>query len=259
MWSWDPWFLRGVFLPGSLSLCAVWVFVRVCSFSFYGLSCPFFFFFCSTMDNDHDGNDWIRVLVLHCCAYLTHLSYCRCYSVVTVFAVSWCLVFDLSFVVCYCYTSIHRDTLIQAVDTCLSSKVVSQNCETISPMAVDAVLGIIDAANATNVDLRDIKASFFSRHQPDDGQGQFFTSVLHVVKITIFFVFPHRIERTDGLIKSCVNSHRTRVPDRWDFLPTCGFSAKFCKEQSTSLLAPSNAESAWVLSMRRARRRVHGI
>ena len=51
-----------------------------------------------------------------------------------------------------------RDTLIQAVDTCLSSKVVSQNCDTISPMAVDAVMGIIDPVTATNVDLRDIKA-----------------------------------------------------------------------------------------------------
>lgn len=51
-----------------------------------------------------------------------------------------------------------REMLIQAVDTCLSSKVVSQNCETISPMAVDAVLGIIDPLTATNVDLRDIKA-----------------------------------------------------------------------------------------------------
>lgn len=53
----------------------------------------------------------------------------------------------------------YREMLIQAVDTCLSSKVVSQNCETISPMAVDAVLGIIDAASATNVDLRDIKVN----------------------------------------------------------------------------------------------------
>lgn len=52
-----------------------------------------------------------------------------------------------------------RETLIQAVDTCLSSKVVSQNCETISPMAVDAVLGIIDPSTATNVDLRDIKVN----------------------------------------------------------------------------------------------------
>ncbi|CAM9407343.1 unnamed protein product, partial [Choristocarpus tenellus] len=47
--------------------------------------------------------------------------------------------------------------LIQAVDTCLSSKVVSQNCETISPMAVDAVLGIVDSKTAVNVDLRDVK------------------------------------------------------------------------------------------------------
>lgn len=52
-----------------------------------------------------------------------------------------------------------RETLIQAVDTCLSSKVVSQNCETISPMAVDAALGIIDPSTATNVDLRDIKVN----------------------------------------------------------------------------------------------------
>lgn len=50
-----------------------------------------------------------------------------------------------------------RETLIKAVDTCLSSKVVSQNCDTISPMAVDAVLGIIDPLTDTNVDLRDIK------------------------------------------------------------------------------------------------------
>lgn len=51
--------------------------------------------------------------------------------------------------------------LIQAVDTCLSSKVVSQNTETISPMAVDAVLGIIDPLTAKNVDLRDIKVRPF--------------------------------------------------------------------------------------------------
>lgn len=52
------------------------------------------------------------------------------------------------------------------MDTCLSSKVVSQNCETISPMAVDAVLGIIDPETATNVDLRDIKV------KTDPGKGR---------------------------------------------------------------------------------------
>jgi T-complex protein 1 subunit delta len=50
-----------------------------------------------------------------------------------------------------------RDTLIHAVDTCLSSKVVGQNADTISPLAVDAVLGVIDTKTATNVDLRNIK------------------------------------------------------------------------------------------------------
>jgi T-complex protein 1 subunit delta len=35
--------------------------------------------------------------------------------------------------------------------------VVSQNSDILSPIAVDAVLSIIDAATATNVDLNDIK------------------------------------------------------------------------------------------------------
>jgi len=51
----------------------------------------------------------------------------------------------------------NRETLIQCVNTSLSSKVVSANSELLSPMAVDAVLRIIDTNNATNVDLKDIK------------------------------------------------------------------------------------------------------
>mmetsp|Transcript_26538 Transcript_26538/g.85852 ORF Transcript_26538/g.85852 Transcript_26538/m.85852 type:complete len:597 (+) Transcript_26538:74-1864(+) len=50
-----------------------------------------------------------------------------------------------------------RATLVDAVSTCLSSKVVSQNSETLSPIAVDAVLSIIDPATSTSVDLKDIK------------------------------------------------------------------------------------------------------
>jgi T-complex protein 1 subunit delta len=42
-----------------------------------------------------------------------------------------------------------RDALIAAVNTCLSSKVVSQNSDTISPIAVDAVLTVIDVDTAT--------------------------------------------------------------------------------------------------------------
>jgi T-complex protein 1 subunit delta len=43
------------------------------------------------------------------------------------------------------------------VNTSLSSKVVSSNCDLLSPMAVDAVLKIIDPTTATNVDLKDIR------------------------------------------------------------------------------------------------------
>jgi T-complex protein 1 subunit delta len=52
----------------------------------------------------------------------------------------------------------NRESLISAVNTCLSSKVVNQNTESLAPIAVDSVLGIIEnAETAVNVDLRDIR------------------------------------------------------------------------------------------------------
>lgn len=51
----------------------------------------------------------------------------------------------------------NRETLIECVNTSLSSKVVSSYSELFSPMAVDAVLKVIDTKSATNVDLKDIK------------------------------------------------------------------------------------------------------
>jgi len=50
-----------------------------------------------------------------------------------------------------------RSDLINTVTTCLSSKVVFQNSEVLGPIAVDAVLNVIDANTAVNVDLNDIK------------------------------------------------------------------------------------------------------
>jgi T-complex protein 1 subunit delta len=47
--------------------------------------------------------------------------------------------------------------LIECVNTSLSSKVVSSNCDLLSPMAVDAVMKIIDPKTADNVDLKDIR------------------------------------------------------------------------------------------------------
>lgn len=51
----------------------------------------------------------------------------------------------------------NRETLIECVNTSLSSKVVASNCELLSPMAVDAILKVIDPQTAVNVDLKDIK------------------------------------------------------------------------------------------------------
>jgi len=49
-----------------------------------------------------------------------------------------------------------RDSLIKAASTSLNSKVISNNAGLLAPLAVDALLGVIDATTATNVDLRDI-------------------------------------------------------------------------------------------------------
>jgi T-complex protein 1 subunit delta len=51
----------------------------------------------------------------------------------------------------------NREMMINAVNTCLSSKIIHQNAETLAPMAVDAVLSVIDPNTATNVDLNNIK------------------------------------------------------------------------------------------------------
>jgi len=48
-------------------------------------------------------------------------------------------------------------SLIKCVTTALSSKVVSSNSELLAPIAVQAVLKIIDSKQATTVDLKDIK------------------------------------------------------------------------------------------------------
>jgi T-complex protein 1 subunit delta len=50
-----------------------------------------------------------------------------------------------------------RQSLLQSATTSLNSKVVSQHSSLLSPIAVDAVLKVINPNVATNVDLRDIK------------------------------------------------------------------------------------------------------
>jgi len=49
-----------------------------------------------------------------------------------------------------------RDTLIKAASTSLNSKVISNNAKLLAPLAVDAMLSVIDPGTSNNVDLRDI-------------------------------------------------------------------------------------------------------
>jgi len=50
-----------------------------------------------------------------------------------------------------------RETLLNSSNTALNSKVVSQYSNILSPIAVDAVLKIIDPKTATNVDLSNVR------------------------------------------------------------------------------------------------------
>eukprot|EP01112_Ceratiomyxa_fruticulosa_P005588 TRINITY_DN1628_c0_g1_i2.p1 TRINITY_DN1628_c0_g1~~TRINITY_DN1628_c0_g1_i2.p1 ORF type:complete len:527 (+),score=109.15 TRINITY_DN1628_c0_g1_i2:197-1777(+) len=50
-----------------------------------------------------------------------------------------------------------RESLLKSATTALNSKVVSQYSTIIAPIAVDAVLSVIDPRTATNVNLKDIK------------------------------------------------------------------------------------------------------
>jgi len=51
----------------------------------------------------------------------------------------------------------NREQLLQSASTSLNSKVVSQNAEQLAPIAVDAVLKVIDPLDTTNVDLNNIR------------------------------------------------------------------------------------------------------
>ncbi|CAG8645334.1 14645_t:CDS:10 [Rhizophagus irregularis] len=50
-----------------------------------------------------------------------------------------------------------KNSLLRAASTSLNSKIVSQYSGLLAPIAVDAVLRVIDPATATNVDLKDIR------------------------------------------------------------------------------------------------------
>jgi len=93
-----------------------------------------------------------------------------------------------------------REILIQNCVTCLSSKVVSNNSDTLAPMAVDAVMKIINKEKDDNVDLNNIKVAMKLGGTVDDSElidGLVFCNN----KISHFAGGPSRIENAKiGLI-----------------------------------------------------------
>jgi len=102
-----------------------------------------------------------------------------------------------------------REILIQNCVTCLSSKVVSANSDVLAPMAVDAVLKIIDKENDTNVDLNNIKVSMKLGGTVDDSElidGLCFTEN----QVSHFAGGPTRVtDAKIGVIQFCMSAPKT--------------------------------------------------
>ena len=102
-----------------------------------------------------------------------------------------------------------RDILISNCVTCLSSKVVSNNSDILAPMAVDAVLRIIDKETAENVDLKNIRVSMKIGGTVDDSElieGLCFTNN----KVSHFAGGPGRIvDAKIGVIQFCLSAPKT--------------------------------------------------
>eukprot|EP00921_Rhytidocystis_pertsovi_P021903 GHVQ01035051.1.p2 GENE.GHVQ01035051.1~~GHVQ01035051.1.p2 ORF type:complete len:547 (+),score=74.28 GHVQ01035051.1:262-1902(+) len=102
-----------------------------------------------------------------------------------------------------------RDCLIKASSTALNSKVVCQNAPLLAPMAVDAVLKVIDVNTAVNVDLNDIRVVKKIGGTVDDTElvnGLVFTNQ----KVARRAGGPTRIANAKiGLIQFCLSTPKT--------------------------------------------------
>lgn len=100
-----------------------------------------------------------------------------------------------------------RDSLLKSATTALNSKVVCQHASQLAPIAVDAVLQVVDAAKDTNVDLRDIKIIKKLGGTVEDTElvdGLVFTQKLAGSG------GPHRVEKAKiGLIQFCISPPKT--------------------------------------------------
>ncbi|KAF6211305.1 hypothetical protein GE061_014422 [Apolygus lucorum] len=100
-----------------------------------------------------------------------------------------------------------RESLVKSASTSLNSKVVSQHSTTLAPLAVQAVLKVIDPKNDTNVDLKDVKVIKKLGGTVEDTElieGLVFTSRSANVN------GPKRLEKVKiGLIQFCISPPKT--------------------------------------------------
>jgi T-complex protein 1 subunit delta len=102
-----------------------------------------------------------------------------------------------------------RQSLLQSASTSLNSKVVSQHSSLLSPLAVDAVLKVIDPLTATNVDLRDIKLLKKLGGTVEDTE---LIEGLVLDQKTSGYDGPKKIEKAKiGLIQFCISPPKTDV------------------------------------------------
>jgi len=102
----------------------------------------------------------------------------------------------------------NREQLIQAASTSLNSKVVAQQSDFLSPLAVDAVLKVIDPKTATNVNLEDIRLVKKLGASVDD--TEMVDGLVLTQKIARAAGGPTRIKDAKiGLIQFCLSAPKT--------------------------------------------------
>mmetsp|Transcript_60409 Transcript_60409/g.128039 ORF Transcript_60409/g.128039 Transcript_60409/m.128039 type:complete len:531 (-) Transcript_60409:45-1637(-) len=102
----------------------------------------------------------------------------------------------------------NRDQLIQSASTSLNSKVVSANADILAPIAVDAVLKVIDSKTADNVDLNDIKIVKKIGGTTDD--CELVDGLVLSQRISKVAGGPRRVENAKvGLIQFCLSAPKT--------------------------------------------------
>jgi len=102
----------------------------------------------------------------------------------------------------------NKDQLLDSACTSLNSKVVSQNSELLAPIAVEAILRVIDPETATDVDLNDIRIVKKLGGTSDD--TELVDGLVLTQKVARLAGGPGRIENAKiGLIQFCLSAPKT--------------------------------------------------